>query len=427
MKSTILFFLMAASFTTAKLGAQPAVDLSLEGLVSQVLSNNPSLKAARSNWQAMRERIPQARAWEDARFDLRDTAGRFVDVSPNSFSDQMFGVEQSIPLGGRNRLRGNAAEAEALSAWAELRRTELDLIARTRVAYFRLANAYAQLDLNRKDAGLWKEVAETSRSKYGAGNRSEADVLSAETELARLEEGEADYKRQISDSQIELNGLMDRPGFTPLPRPAALALTPLSFSRAMVEGLTLRHRPELLMAEEKVVAAQARLKAARREWIPDPSLRVQAERYNGAAQAISEVDLGFSVNLPWFNRAKYRAGIRENEALLESAQHELEAARVTALTAVENQLVKIETFHHHTELSTGELLPLAQQTITARRLGYQTDKGGFLELLTAQRNQEEIESMYWEHFTDYQIALAELEAIVGVNPISAATAAEHRH
>jgi len=69
------------------------------------------------------------------------------------------------------------------------------------VAYYRLANAYAQLDLNRKNASLLKQFVEISRSKYEVGTHSEADVLSAETELAKLEESAFDFQREISDAQ----------------------------------------------------------------------------------------------------------------------------------------------------------------------------------------------------------------------------------
>ena len=38
---------------------------SLDDIVREVLTNNPSLKAATANWLAMKERIPQARAWAE--------------------------------------------------------------------------------------------------------------------------------------------------------------------------------------------------------------------------------------------------------------------------------------------------------------------------------------------------------------------------
>src|SRR6266550_1185219 len=91
--------------------------LTVEQVVADVLANNPSLKAARANWEAMKERVPQARAWEDARAGFDTVAGRFVSIPPNSFTDQKLMVEQPVPLSGKNRLRGEAAEAEAMVAF----------------------------------------------------------------------------------------------------------------------------------------------------------------------------------------------------------------------------------------------------------------------------------------------------------------------
>ncbi|MDB6019457.1 MAG: Outer rane efflux protein [Pedosphaera sp.] len=401
--------------------------LSLEQVVGEVLSNNPSLKAARANWEAMKERIPQARAWEDPRAGVDVNAGRFVAVPANSFTDQKFMVEQTLPLSGKNRLRGQAASAEAVNAFAEFQRRELDATAAARSAYFRLANAYAQLELNRKNTGLLRQFAEISRTKYEVGTHSQADVLSAETELAKLEETAFDFQRQISEAQTKLNTLMDHPAHSPLGHPAVQTFEPVALTLEKVESLALVNRPELLMAEKKIEAAQARLDAAHKEWIPEPSFRVEADRYNGASQAISEVAAGFSINLPWFNRAKYKAGVRENQKLVESARLELAAARRETLALVWDQLKKVETFHHHTELSKTKLLPLAEQTVISKRLSYETDKTSFLELLTAQQSVQEIESMYWEHLADYQMALAELEALVGTSLEPVIDTAEHQH
>ncbi|MDB6068731.1 MAG: Outer rane efflux protein [Pedosphaera sp.] len=406
--------------------AAPGI-LSLDSVVSAVLSNNPSLKAARANWEAMKERIPQARAWEDPRATVDLNAGRFVDVPPNSFTDQRFMVEQPLPLSGKNRLRGRAASADAVSAFEEFRRSELDATAKARTAYYRLANACAQLDVNRKNTALLKQFAEISRTKYEVGTHSQADVLSAETELAKLEENAVDFERQISDAQSRLNALMNRPARAPLGQPAAQVLQPVALSPEKIEGLALAHRPELFMAEKQIEAAQARLDAAHKEWIPDPSVRLEAQRYNGAAQGVSELNAGFSINLPWFNRSKYRAGIRENQKLLERAQHEMEATRVETLAMVRDQIKKVETFHHHTELAKSKLLPLAEQRVVATRLGYEADKANFLELLTAQQSVQEIESMYWEHLADYQMALAELEALIGAPLDPSAVTTEHHH
>lgn len=422
MKREMLFCLAAAlvaSFETLGNAAPPVGEatqgLSLDSVVSQVLTNNPALKAANANWEGMRQRIPQARAWADARMGFDQRAARFVAVPPNSFADEKLFAEQTLPISGKNRLRGDAATAEAAGALEDFRRKQLDAVSRARSAYFRLANSYKQLELNRKNSDLLKQFAEISRAKMAAGGGLQGDVLSADTELAKLDEAQFDFQREISEARTELNVLMNRPPESPLGRPGDLSFEPVDLSLADLEGLALANRPELIIAQRKIDAAQARLQAARKEWIPEPSLRVEADRYNGAGQAVSELDAGFSINLPWFNRSKYRAGILESERMLEAARNELEAVRSETLGKVVDQFHRVETFHHHTELYQAKLLPLARENVNARRAGYESDKAAFLEILTAQETARDVESMYWDHLMHYKTALAELESLIGID------------
>jgi outer membrane protein TolC len=397
------------------LSRAPTDVLSLEPVIGEVLSNNPALKAANDTWEAMRERVPQARAWADPRAGFDQRIARFVGVPPNSFADEKLMAEETLPVSGRNRLRGDAATAEAASALEDFRRKQLDAVARARKAYFSLANAYKQLELNRKNSDLLRQFSENSRQRMAVGSRSQADVLSADTELAKLDEAQFDFQREISEEQTELNVLMNRPPEAPLGRPGEMAFEPVELSLPTLEGLALSSRPELVIAQRKVDAAEARLREARKGWIPDPSFRIEGNRYNGAGQVVSELDAGFSIDLPWFNRAKYRAAIQENRKLLEAAQRELEAERNETLGLVVDQFHRVETFHHHTELYQAKLVPLAQESVNAQRLGYEADKGSFLEILTAQETAQDVESMYWDHLMHYEQALAELEALIGVD------------
>jgi len=394
--------------------------LTIDEVLRDVMQNNPSLKAARANWEAMKQRVPQARAWEDLRAGFDTVAGRFVSIPPNSFTDQKLMVEQAVPLSGKNRLRGEAAEAEAMVALAYLHRRELDVVARGRTLFYRLGNAYEQLKINQSNTELLERFVEISRAKYEAGSKPESDVLIAETDLAKLHETRADVLRQISDAESQLNVVMNRPAQSPLARPEALRPFTLELELMPLQNLALTNRPELLIARKKIEAAEAKLSAARREWIPDPNLRVETSRYNDASQAASEVMAGVSINLPWFNRRKYKAAIEEAKEMKAAAEYELESARKETLGLVRDALQKAETFHHHVELFRDRILPLARQNITATRLSYETDKTGFLNLIDAQRTLQEVEAMYSNHLTDYLSALAELESVVGAEPRRAA-------
>ena len=390
--------------------------LSLQQVLRDVLVNNPSLKSARANWEAMKQRVPQARAWEDLKSEFDTVVGRFVSIPPNSFTDQRLMVEQAVPLAGKNRLRGEAAEAEAVAAFAELHRRELDLTAKARTAFYRLANAGEQLRIVDANLELLKQFSRISRKKYEAGTGTQSDVLAAETDASKLEESRYDLLRQISDTESQLNVLMNRPAQSPLPHTGEIQFVSLHYDLPYLQALAIDHRPELVMGRMKTEAAHARLAASKREWIPDPSLRVEASHYNDSGPVASEVTAGVAINIPWLNRKKYRAAIEEARQMEISAEYDLESAEKETLGLVREAYNKVETLHHHVELFRDRILVLARQNASATRQAYETDKAPFLNLIDAQRTLQEVEGMYWNHLSEYLSSLAELESVVGTDP-----------
>jgi outer membrane protein TolC len=390
-----------------------ADSLSQTEVIGVVLRQNPSIRAARANWEAMKKRVPQARAWEDtmAGVDLeRHGTTRF-----DTFSDAEWMIAQEIPLSGKNLSRGRIATAEAAQSFEELRRAELDAIGRARAAYFRLANGHAQLAINRENTDLLTQFAQISRVKYEAGVQTQSDVLLAQTEVANLLQTQADLEREVSDQESALNVLMNRPAQAPLAHPSPLVFEPLRMSAEEIRELALARRPEIARAQKAVEAEQGRVQLARRQWFPDPRVRVEARQFNGA-DGIQEYDTGIFFNVPWGNFTKYSAGISEARNTLEKARLDLEAARSEVLGLVRDQLKKVETAARNYELFQSKIVPLARQTIESTRAGYESDKTGFLELLTARRNLQDAESAALNHLAEHSVAIAELRAIIGVDP-----------
>ena len=421
MKTTYLLLLNlipALTFRTAQAGdndsAVRADALSLDQVTTVVLANNPTIKAAQERWSAMKARVPQAAAWEDLRAQARSRVARYVSIPPNAFTDQSFILQQEVPISGKNLSRARAATAEAGAAFEDFRRSELDLLARAHAAFYRLANEYAQLEVNQRNVDLLSQFAEVNRQRYEVGNASQADVLTAQTDVAKLLEAQSDIFRRISDAQSQLNVLMNRPAQSPLAQPFQIPFQPPHFSLQALQAVALSARPEMQRAQNRVEAERFRLELANRQRFPDPTLDVQAQRYNGAGQAVSELDVGVSIDLPFLNPRKYSAIVTEARRNFESAQHELEATRTETLGLVRDQLKKIETAAHHYELYSDKILPLARQAVQANRVAYETSSANFLELITAQRVLQDVESAHVNHLADYQVAVAELVAIVGI-------------
>ena len=385
--------------------------LSLQAVIRDAYEHNPSLKSARTRWEAAKARLRQAGAWADTKFGVdmeRSDTTRFT-----TFTDAEWMIAQEVPVSGKNRLRVRAVQAEAAAAFAELRRRELDLAARARIAYARLANAHAQIDLNGNNDTLLRQVVELTRIRYEAGARLQSDVLMAETEQVKNEEARQDLERDLSDAQSQLNVLMNRPATDALSAPAPNAFREFPLRANEIETAALQLRPELQGASNRIAAAKAQHDLARRAWVPDPELRVEARQYNGSG--FIEYDTGVFFNLPWVNPGKYKSAIAEAKLNRESAEHDLAALRAETSGLVRDQVKKITTFHHHYTLFRDRLLPLAQQTLDATRIAYQNDRASLLEMLTAQRTARETESTLQRHLADYLTALAELESITGAN------------
>ncbi len=396
--------------------------LSLTEVTRFVLENNPAIKEAEHRWRAAIQRAHQAYAWDDPRVAGESRVRRFVDVPPNAFMDQTLAIEQLIPITGKNLVRGRTAAAEAFSTFQEARRAQLDVIAKARGTYFQLANAYDQLDINNKNLTSLKQIADISRSRYEAGLETAANALIAETDYSKLQETRRDLERNLSDAQSQLNTVMNRDAFAPLGPPAGATISATELSASRLRAITLAQRPEVQMARAKIDGEKSKLQLAHRAWIPDPAVNIKGQRYNDAAEAVSELDAGLSFTIPWVNPSKYSAAVRESRANLAAAEQGLEREQKEALRLLRDQLAKIETFHHHVELFDDKLVPQAQQAFEATRLSYESGKATFLDWISAQRNLRDIEAMGREHLTHYQVAVAELEAVIGADIYSPAPA-----
>ena len=250
MRRLLLFFALALlPLNPALAGAET---LSKDELLRTALRDNQSLKAARARWEMTKQRVPQAKAWDDlmAGVDLQRTG----TLNPAKVSDVEWMISQTIPISGKNLSRERASIAEALATFQELRRVQLDVVTRVQGAYFRLAGAYGQLEINKRNQELLKQVAEISRKKYEVGTATQSDVLLAETELARLSEGKAMIERDISDQQTQLNVLRNCPARTPLAKPEPLSFLSNSLVSQKAEALALQCRPEVLIGWRKIEA-----------------------------------------------------------------------------------------------------------------------------------------------------------------------------
>ena len=410
----LVFLPLISSFA-----GETAGKLGLEEVVSRALAANPMLKASAARWAAMKERVPQAKAWDDPMVGV--DFERMGTTRFGIYSDAEWMASQSLPITGKNLSRSRAAEAEARAAYEAVRRMRLEVTAKAKVAYYRLANAHAQIVINQKNRTLFERVLELGNAKLSVGKSAQADVLATEMDIQRLDLERESLAQMLSDQQTALNVLMNRAPGMSLRNPVPLAFRSMRAEPSQLEARLVAQRPEIAAAEQRLKAEEARLQLAHREWIPDPQVRVEARHFRGSGDTFTEYDTGIFFSVPWVNPRKYSAGVREAQQMVEAMRNEIEGERASALGMLRDQLRKISTARRQYELSRDKLLPLARKTTETLRINYGADTATFIELLTVQRMLRDAEAAASTQLTDYLAALAELEAIVGTDPTETAS------
>src|SRR5438477_1267558 len=252
MKANTLLFLLVITLSlpseldgrTDELGGSSRA-LSLSEVTRVVSEHNPAIREALRRWEAAKQRVIQEGAWDDPRLSGTTKVRRYVDVPPNAFTDQMVSVEQAIPISGKNRVRAQIAAADAITAFEQVRRQQLDVLTKARSACFRLANASAQIELNRKNYESLNQIAEIGRSRYEVGTQSAGEVLMSETEAAKLREVRRDLELNVAAEQSQLNVHMNRDAFAPIAIRDDASVGHGEFSIATLRTTMLSNRPEV--------------------------------------------------------------------------------------------------------------------------------------------------------------------------------------
>ena len=167
---------------------QPASVLDLGELISEALQANPDIAATQKNRDALWERSPQAKAWDDPRlsFGVRNLPTDDGDFNKIDMTTKEVSLSQVIPLPGITSLREKVAIQEAKSADRMHDYTRLQVIRAVKKAYFELYLVNRHINTAEKNRDLLDQFAEIARSNYIVGNGLQQDVLKAQIEHDKI-------------------------------------------------------------------------------------------------------------------------------------------------------------------------------------------------------------------------------------------------
>lgn len=383
-------------------------DPALERVVARALGQNLDLAqaearvrasraAARGAGAALLPRLDARGSAADGRQSLGTPVGRIGSRFPGFARDYDaydLGATASWELdlfGGLRRGR-EAARAEAAASEAAASGVRITVAAEAADAYLQVRAYQARLSVARRRIAVQQDLVSLVRQRAAQGLAAERELNQA---TAALEGVQAAVPALETGLAAQLNRLDVLMGAQPgtwrgeLAPPAPLP-TPPRLDTAGGPGELLRRRPDVLAAEQRLVAANARIGAAVADYYPKVSIAALAgwttqgggSFFSGAA-AQNQIAAGFGWRLFDFGRVDAEvAGAKGREA------EALAAYRGTVLRAVEdveNALTDFTESRRQAEALDRQIVALAAAREQART-AYEGGALSLIEVLDADRD-----------------------------------------
>lgn len=371
----------------------------LRSLIETALDYNRDLRLAALNIEAARaqyniqyaDRLPSLNA--EGSYTRSRTPGSVSQSGQTITTDRYqvgLGVAAfELDFFGRVRSLSDAALALYLASEEARRAAHISLIAEVGRAYLTERAFARQLYLARQALAARENAYELAQQRFRAGATSETDLRQQETLVETARISVAALRRQRAQAANALAVLVGRP-IGELPAPASLAARQLVGDiPAGVPSDLLVRRPDILAAEQRLIAANANIGAARAAFFPRVTLTGSAGTASDELSGLFDSGTGFwsfmpQIQLPIFTGGRNRANLRLAEVRKEQAIVEYEQAIQTAFREVANALVARDALDD--QVAAQERLRAAQAArLQLAQQRYDSGVASYIEVLDAQR------------------------------------------
>jgi len=409
-KDVVLAVLLTASVCE---GAPP---LTVDQVVDLTIGANPRVRSAQARWNSADHAILPAFAPADPTFTFFN-----ADSPANGFSrpaSQSFQVSQPLGFPGKGYLQGRSAGRSADIARLAYEAIRRDVRAEAQTAFYQLLLDQSLGDVVFDDLATLKRVLEVTQVGYSTGRVTQLDFISAQFELASMEQQRRELEVARATDRANLNRLLDRSPEEPLEIQGTLDVTPLNARIEQLIEAAGRCRQEILQAALTLENNEDALTLAKLEYAPDFTLGYVFNHYEYPSAAPDNHDLhtyGVSVgiNLPLFFWVKQREDVERARADLAAARADMGAISAETATQVSTLFWQAELSYRTALLYRDTLVPLARQGFEVALVAYQGGKVDFVALNNALRRRNQARVVYLQSANQYLAQRIALEEATG--------------
>jgi outer membrane protein, heavy metal efflux system len=390
---------------------EPADTLRLAEAIAEAREANPGLIAARLRADAAALRPSQVGALPDPQLTLglenRPLSGFGAD---EMMTMNTLGITQMLPWPGKRGYGADRARAFADAVRLDAADLERQLAARVAAAYADMAATDRTIAILGRTRTLLDAYLSVSETRYAVGEAPQHDVLQAQVALARMTEDITVMEEERVAQAARFNALLGRSATVPVP---ALTLCPPGSTLPSADSLmalATARRPALLAARERVRAAEAGYRQARRELYPDLMLSVE---YGQRPQYDDMLSVMVGVSVPLWAGGRQLPMRREMEAMRateDAMARDLENetyAMLTELRADAERARRLSTLYER------GILPQARAGVEAALSAYRVGTADYMTLVDSEMTVNRYETELVRLAAAWQRATAAIAALAG--------------
>ncbi|MEN2280847.1 efflux transporter outer membrane subunit [Algoriphagus sp. SE2] len=324
----------------------------LDTLILRALENNQDLGIAAENIQQAQSAlvIQRSQMLPSIGYSAGATRGNYAGLVLPSTQNVFTGfgaVNWEIDFWGKYRRLNEAARANIISSEEGYRATKLSLMSTVASSYFQLLEFKLRLEISNQTLALRDSMQRIIEERFARGIIAEIDLNQAQIQSAIAAGSVPIWERLISQTEHQISVLV---GELPMGIETGTPLIDQALNLEIPEGLPsqlLARRPDILFAEQELIASNALIGAAKANRLPNISLTgllgVAGSEFKSLGSGGAAWNLGGSVLGPIFNWGALQRQVDIEESRTRQAVLNYERTVLEAFQEVENTLLNIES------------------------------------------------------------------------------------
>jgi cobalt-zinc-cadmium efflux system outer membrane protein len=399
---------------TSPVPQTPAMRITLDEAIRLALQHNHALQAARTNIlqnQALETtanlRPNPTLSW-DAQFLPIFQPNQFTADYINNSAQFDMGIGYLFERGKKRQHRLQAAKDQTTVSRSQVTDNERQLTFNVSQQFIGVVLAQSTIDFAKQDLDSFQKTVDISEERYKAGAVSEGDFLKIKLQFLQFQ---TDLSAAVLAKVQAIAALRQLVGFESVPDmfdvEGQLDYQPVHAGLEDLKALAMRTRPDLLAAQQSVIAARSQELLAEANGKRD----VGASFNYSHVAATNTGAFFFNVQLPIFDRNQGEIA-RTRYAITQSQEQASEASQ-QVMTDVVDAYEALRSNDQIVQLYRGGYVDAAQKSRDISEYAYKKGAASLLDFLDAERTYRSNQLAYRQALASYMTALEQTRQAVG--------------